>query len=229
MNDTASAALLLLADGRFPSGGHAHSSGVEAACASGAVVDVPMLAAFVRGRLHTTGRVDAAFAAASAFDQLPIAALDAALDARIASPRLRDVSRSLGRQALRAGERVWPHERTRALRASSASGPHQAIAFGVIAAAAGLDPHAAALTVLHGLATTCATAAVRLLGLDPFDVHAMLATFAADLDALAADAVTVARMAAGLGDVDALPAWSGPLVEILAEDHATWEVRLFAS
>ena len=59
------AALLLLADGRFPAGGHAHSGGVEAACASGGITDVASLRSFVRGRLHTAGLVDAAFAASA--------------------------------------------------------------------------------------------------------------------------------------------------------------------
>jgi urease accessory protein len=220
------AALLLLADGRFPAGGHAHSSGVESACASGAVHDVASLTDFVRGRLHTAGRVEAAFAAAAARCVHDVRALDDALDARLASPRLREVSRTLGRQALRVGDRVWPHPRLRELRAATVSrrGPHQAIAYGAIADAAGLDAHAAAITVLHGLTTACATAAVRLLGLDPFEVHAMLATFGDDVDALAAFAVLACD-----GDIESLPAASGPLVEILAEDHATWEVRLFAS
>ena len=60
------ASLLLLADGRFPSGGHAHSNGVEAACATGAIDDVASLGAYVEGRLATAGRVDASFAAAAA-------------------------------------------------------------------------------------------------------------------------------------------------------------------
>jgi urease accessory protein len=219
------AALLLLADGRFPAGGHAHSAGVESACASGAIQDVRSLTDFLAGRLHTVGRVEAAFAAAAACDEHDVASLDAAFEARIASPRLREVSRSLGRQALRAGERVWPHERLQALRAAAPpTGPHQAIAFGVIADAAGIDARGASQIVLHSMATACATAAVRLLGIDPFDVHAMLAGFGADLDALAARAVIEAETA-----IDDLPATSGPLVEILAEDHATWEVRLFAS
>ncbi|MDP9388377.1 MAG: urease accessory protein UreF, partial [Actinomycetota bacterium] len=46
---------LLLADGRFPAGGHAHSAGVEAAVADGRVGDVASLAAFARGRLWTAG------------------------------------------------------------------------------------------------------------------------------------------------------------------------------
>ena len=37
------AALLLLADGRFPAGGHAHSGGVEAAVTHGAVHDTDSL------------------------------------------------------------------------------------------------------------------------------------------------------------------------------------------
>jgi urease accessory protein len=47
---------------------------------------------------------------------------------------------------------------------------------------------------------------------------------ATTIDALAAEAAVVAL--AGLTD---LPAWSAPLSDILAEVHATWEVRLFAS
>ncbi|MFE7620921.1 urease accessory protein UreF, partial [Streptomyces sp. NPDC057496] len=47
------AALLVLADGRFPAGGHAHSGGAEAAVEQGRVRDAGGLAAFCRGRLHT--------------------------------------------------------------------------------------------------------------------------------------------------------------------------------
>ncbi|HWL42641.1 MAG TPA: urease accessory UreF family protein [Ilumatobacter sp.] len=56
-------ALLLLADGRFPAGGHANSAGTESAITHGLVTDVPTLESFLRARLATTGAVDAAFAA----------------------------------------------------------------------------------------------------------------------------------------------------------------------
>lgn len=75
------AALLVLADGRFPAGGHAHSGGAEAAVAAGRVRDAEGLAAFCRGRLHTTGLTSAALAAAAAGGQDPLA-LDEAADAR---------------------------------------------------------------------------------------------------------------------------------------------------
>jgi urease accessory protein len=219
------ATLLLLADGRFPSGGHAHSGGVEAACATGGIVDVPGLASFVRGRLHTAGLVDASFAAASAAGAHAWADLDRAVDARLVSSRLRLASRALGRQALRAGERVWPHPSLLALReASPGAGAHQCVVVGAVATAAELSPRDAALCVLHSLASSSATAAVRLLGLDPFEVHSMLASLTHVVDELADVAVAPCR-----GPLHALPATSSPLVDILAEDHATWEVRLFAS
>jgi urease accessory protein len=142
------AALLLLADGRFPSGGHAHSSGVEAACAAGEIRDVDSLAAFVTARLSTQGLVDAAFAAAAAARPAAWSQLDAALDARTVSPRLRAVSRALGRQLLRAGQRVWPDASLERLRVMNRA-PHQAIAFGAIARAAGLDARDAANCVLR--------------------------------------------------------------------------------
>ena len=48
-------AALFLADGRLPTGGHAHSAGVESAVADGRVVDVGTLGSYLRGRLHTRG------------------------------------------------------------------------------------------------------------------------------------------------------------------------------
>ncbi|MFD9871072.1 urease accessory protein UreF, partial [Streptomyces niveus] len=59
------AALLVLADGRFPAGGHAHSGGAEVAVRAGRLTDARDLASFCRGRLHTTGRSAAALAAAA--------------------------------------------------------------------------------------------------------------------------------------------------------------------
>ena len=53
-----------LADGRFPSGGHAHSAGFEAATAVADLVDPDTFDAFLRGRLATTGATEAALVAA---------------------------------------------------------------------------------------------------------------------------------------------------------------------
>ncbi|MDX2853827.1 urease accessory UreF family protein, partial [Streptomyces sp. PA03-3a] len=95
------AALLLLADGRFPAGGHAHSAGAEAAVTAGRITGPGTLEDFCRGRLHTAGLVAAAVAAAAAAGADPLA-LDEAADARTASPALRQTARRLGRQMMRA-------------------------------------------------------------------------------------------------------------------------------
>ncbi|KJY27668.1 urease accessory protein UreF, partial [Streptomyces katrae] len=73
-----------------------------------------------------------------------------------------------------------------------------------------------------------ATATVRLLGLDPFEASAVLAGLAPDLDAVAARAAEAALLARTEG-TDVLPAASSPLLDIAAEVHADWAVRLFAS
>jgi urease accessory protein len=101
----------------------------------------------------------------------------------------------------------------------------QPVALGAVAAAAGLSPEQAALCSLHHLVGAITTAAVRLIGLDPFDVQAVAARLAPDLEAAAA----VAARAAAVADAADLPASTSLLADILAEHHATWEVRLFAS
>jgi urease accessory protein len=63
-----------------------------------------------------------------------------------------------------------------------------------------------------------------LLSLDPFQVYAVIAALADDCETVAARAVEFAR-----GPVDEFPAASAPLLDLAAEDHAGWEVRLFAS
>ncbi|MBQ0826392.1 urease accessory protein UreF [Streptomyces tagetis] len=244
----------MLADGRFPAGGHAHSGGLEAAVAAGRVRDTDGLEAFLRGRLATTGATTAAFAAAAcaAFDDGTAAdgrgtaadgsgtagggdgtaadgrgrlgALDGEFEARTPSPALRATSRRLGRQMLRAARSVRPHPGLDALAGALPGGWHQPVALGAAARALGLGPGEAASAALHDAATGPATAAVRLLGLDPFAVHAVLAGLVPELDRLAV-------RAAGEADTPAarLPSYGAPLLDIAAELHATWEVRLFAS
>jgi urease accessory protein len=289
--------LLVLADGRLPSGAHAHSGGVEAAVAAGRVHDLATLESFLVGRTATTGVMSAAFAAATchalttsttspvsaavkghaitttgavsaatavkghalsaatggggnvpqrsaapATDPLPAAerarpdaerwdrvrALDDGLDARTASPALRAASRAQGRALLRAVARIWPDVahagEPPTARSRFPAGIHHPTAIGIAAAAAGLGPMEAGLVAVYGGLTGAASAAVRLLGLDPYAVHGLVAALAQECDRVAADA------ALRVDDpVDDLPAGSALLLDIDAEQHATWEVRLFAS
>ncbi|GGQ26934.1 urease accessory protein UreF [Streptomyces roseolilacinus] len=216
-------ALLVLADGRFPAGGHAHSGGAEPAVRAGRIKDAADLERFCRGRLHTTGLTAAALAAAAALGHDP-AALDAAADARTPSPALRAAARRLGRQLMRAARTAWPAAELDALAEAFPRGAHQPVVLGTAARAAGLGPEDAAHCAAYETVSGPATAAVRLLGLDPFQATAVLARLAPDTDDVAARATAAARRG-----VDALPAASAPLLDITAEQHAAWPVRLFAS
>ncbi|MFJ8905756.1 urease accessory protein UreF [Streptomyces sp. NPDC102351] len=221
------AALLVLADGRFPAGGHAHSGGAEAAVHAGRITGAASLEDFCRGRLHTTGRVVAALAASAALGVDP-AALDAAADARTPSPALRTVARRLGRQLLRAARATWPGDELDELARRFPKGAHQPVVLGVAARAAGIGPQDAAHCALYESVGGPATATVRLLGLDPFDATGVLARLAPEADEVAAAAVAAARRVAHEG-TDALPAASAPLLEVYAEAHAARSGRLFAS
>jgi urease accessory protein len=221
----APAALLLLADSRLPTGAHAHSAGVEASAARGDVHDMDSLGVFLDGRLLTTAPVDAAFAAAASVPGAPLSELDHELTIRTPSPRLRSVSRTLGRQLLRMAEQAWPGGPYSTLRSLHVDGPMQPVALGAVAGAAQLSPRDAALCSLHHLVGAVTTAAVRLLGLDPFQVHALAAARGPRLEELADIAASAARDR----PPSELPATTSILGDILAEHHATWEVRLFAS
>ncbi|MDP9452949.1 MAG: urease accessory protein UreF [Actinomycetota bacterium] len=222
------AVALLLADGRFPAGGHAHSGGVEVAVARGRVGDLASLVAFLRGRLATSGLVDAALAAATCHRGraavAPWGELTAEAEARQPSPALRIAWRVQGRALLRAARRAWPGPVLDGLAAAAPDGVPHPVALGAVAAAAGLAPAASAALAAHQAVAGPASAAVRLLGIDPLDVAAAVAGLAGEVDAVAAEATTAAT-----GHLADLPCRAAPLLELGAEDHAAWEVRLFAS
>lgn len=237
---TAVAAVLALADARLPTGAHAHSGGVEQAVDTGVVTDVASLADFLSRRLHTVAPVEAELAAAACHaagyldagaedgvrcGHVTVAArrladLDAEADARIPAPASRAASRAMGRGLARLGCAAWPHSAWAVLPVR----PHHPIALGVAAAAAGLDPRVAAQVAAYLSISGPATAAQRLLSLDPLIVATVTAHLGAAVDAVAKDA---SRRPGG--PLCALTAVSDPWFDLLAETHAHRKDRLFAS
>ncbi len=215
----------MLADARFPNGGHAHSGGLEAAVNAGTVTGVGSLELFLRGRLMTSGVVSAALAAAACVraGTEHWADLDAEADARTPSPAQRGASRRQGRALLRAARAAWPVPWLDDL-AQSTPPPHHPIVLGAAAAAAGAAPPEGALVAAYLTVTGPATAAVRLLALDPIEVAAMIARLASPI--AAAGERGAASAAGPLAD---LPFPSAPALDLLAEAHVRAEVRLFAS
>jgi urease accessory protein len=207
------ATLLTLADSRLPTGGHVHSGGVEEAVTSGVVVDLSTLRAFLRRRIRSHGLVTASVAAAVHKRVLTFEAADRETDARTPSPAARHASRVQGRGLARLARRVWPHTDFSSLGAT----PHLAVAAGAVGAASGITPNETALQVVYTTMTATATAAQRLLALDPADVAVL--TF--ELSELLEDAAGIA--AEGLADL------SDPLLDVLAQRHAERDRPLFVS
>lgn len=212
------AALLLLTDGRFPDGAHAHSHGLEAAVGDGRVHDPRSLAAYIECRLWTAGRLDAAAARLAAGGVDPDA-LDDAWCVRTPSAAARAAARSLGRSLARTASRLVPD---RPIALADRRPPVQAVALGVLAAAIGCDGDEASLASTHGTAATLGAAGLRLLSLDPFDVTAVLHDLRPAVD-------DVARSTIGLDGPDDLPHASSPFAEIDVEHQTTLPTRLFRS
>lgn len=202
---------LLLADARFPAGGHAHSGGVEPAYTTGAVTDLSSLELFLRGRLHTSGITAAGLAAAACDSAASWAVLDAEADARMPSPAQRDASRRQGRALLRAVRAAWPEA---GHLEHLGDAPHHPVVLGAAAAAAGCTPGQAAHIAAYQSIAAPASAAVRLLGLDPIAVSAIVARIVPDIDRIS---------------WEHLPFPAAPNLDLLAEVHTTAEVRLFES
>ena len=137
--------------------------------------------------------------------------LDVEADARTPSPALRAASRQQGRGLVRVGRRAWPSPAWDAL----PDRPHFPLALGVAAAAAGLTPRDAAAAAAYLSVSGPATAAQRLLAMDPLAVAALAARLAPEIDEVAA--------------VDGVPAAADPLLDLLAEVHAARKDRFFAS
>jgi urease accessory protein len=166
--------------------------------------------------------------------------IDAEADARTPSPAQRGASRRQGRALLRAARVAWPEDRGLAgLAASGAAtarapgsganaeyrgGPHHAVVLGAASAAAGCDAADAARIAAYQSVAGPASAAVRLLALDPMRATAVLARLARDIDQIAERAAAAAG-----GPLDQLPCPSAPALDLLAEAHIRAEVRLFES
>jgi urease accessory protein len=231
----ASSVLLLLADQRLPSGGHGHSGGVEQAVSEGLVHDPASLERFLADRVRTVGLVAAGLAAAAATAGVDsIGLLDAEADARTPSPALRAASRAQGRGLLRTVRALWAAPSPGLAWSDLGSRPHHPVVVGCAAAAAGLGAAGGALLAAHLAMSEPATAAQRLLALDPLAVAAVTAALAGTVDAVAAEAVTAAEAAAARPTSEAvgwadLPDATDPRLDALAELHAARSDRLFAS
>lgn len=228
---SASIAALLLADGRLPTGGHAHSAGLEPALAAG--MPSERVPDYLRARLVTVGRVEAAATVLSHRRALEIqrgghapaashsfSRIQAELLARTPSAPLRAASGQLGRGLARLVARLWPQAPAGLALQAITEAPQRPVALGVATALAGTDELQAARTCLYDDAQSVASAALKLLPVDPVDPVAWLLAASSTLEEVAAEATTVTSAAE-------LPATTAPLVEQWSLSHHLTQRRIF--
>lgn len=216
-----SSLFLLLADGRFPGGGYTHSGGLEAAVAESAVFDQATLHAFVEGKLTTAALLDAWFAAeacrigrsASFVGAEPkLRWLHAEYEARVVAAPLRAASQQLARGLRRVATALWTLPPLQ-------GDEYYPVLLGSVAKAAGLRKEQAAQLAVHGVLMGVLTAAPKLFAIDMTDAMAIAAALAPLADDIAIEAASLPLP----------PAVGAPAIDLRAERHASWEVRLFAS
>jgi urease accessory protein len=204
---------LLLADGRFPGGGYAHSGGLEAAVGDGTVQDAASLRSFAQGKLSTTALLDGWFAAAACRGD-DLAELHSEYEARVIAPSLRSASMQLARGLRRVAAPSWSLP-------PKLPSEHYPVLLGAVAHLAGLSPLEAAHLAVHGVLMGALTAAPKLFAIDMTDAIAIAAELAPLADAVAYEAADA--------EASEPPAVGAPVQDLRAHQHASWEVRLFAS
>jgi urease accessory protein len=216
-------AALLLADGRLPTGAHTQSAGVEPAFAHGMRLD--QVPDYVRVRLLTVTEVEAAAAVVARHrwrseltDRISaMSEVDAAWRVRTLSDVLRSASESLGRSYLRTAAAVWPLDE---LSEANDGVWCRAVVLGATAAEAGLSAAELARVVGFEDVQTVVAATLKLQPFDPSVAVAWAARAEPEVERLV-------ERAAGLTQVEQIPAYGAPLIEQWGQQHPYAERRLF--
>lgn len=215
---------LLLGDARTPTGAYAYSSALESAVIAG--LRVEQVYPFMLSRLETTGRLDASSTALAArmravdADVQQYLCLEHAIAARTPSAAQRTASRALGRGLLRFGRGVLFDDPGVAALHALPEPPTRPVALGVISAALGLSPEAAAEICCYDDLQSIASAALKLLPVDPLQASRWVVEAARSVDAIVAEAREIMRPSE-------LPAFGAPATEHWAEQHTMRTRRLF--
>lgn len=215
---------LLLADARLPTGGHAHSAGLEPALEAGlASALVPQ---YLTARLRTVGLVESAATVlahrASRADPSRLSSVHEALLARTPSAPLRTASGLLGRGLFRLAARWAPEHPGVAALAALGRAPMRPVALGVVSAVLDMDESQAARASLYDDAQTVAAAALKLLPVDPAEATGWVLAAAPAIEEMVAQAVTVQ-------DTSQMPALTAPQIEQWSLDHDTRTRRIFVA
>jgi urease accessory protein len=210
-----------LADSAFPTGGFAHSGGLEAARELGLVASPEDVGAFALEALWTAGSFGLPFVTAAHRGEEDFAEIDLRCDAATPGQVANGASRAQGQALLRAAEATLATAAPLAERVRRERLPgHLAPVHGAVLRAAGADLGAAQRMYLFVALRGVLAAAVRLGLLGPFEAQALQAR-------LAADAEEVAQACRGLGLAEA--AHLNPLLDLVQSHQERLYSRMFRS
>ncbi len=215
--------VLQVIDSAFPTGGFAHSSGLEAAVQLGDVRTSSDVDGFLRSHLWNAGASALPFVAAAHDAPGDWPGLDEAFDATLINHVANRASRTQGRAFLSTCERVFSETAlaAMALRAREPASPaHLAPSFGACLRVLGAGRREALALYLYVSLRGVVSAAVRMGALGPLEAQRLQSAHGATLDAVLCacervrteDAATVA-----------------PLLEIMGARHDRLYSRLFQS
>jgi len=210
-----------LADSAFPTGGFAHSFGLEAAWQQGEV-NAGSLALFVCDAIAQAGQGGVPFVLAAHDEPGELGVIDARCDAFLRNPVANRASRVQGRAWLGTIGRSFPRPEVHAF-CDTVRAPmsrHYAPLVGAALRTLGVDRDAAARLFLFGVCRGTLSAAVRLGIVGTTDAQRMLAERADDLDRVLASSVILSIDEA---------AQTSPLADLWQASHDRLYSRLFQS
>jgi len=221
--------LLHFADTSFPTGGYAHSFGLERYCQAGIVRDADGIERFLCAQLEgAAGPCDATAAVGTARaiargDVDGCHQIDLTVDAMKPVREFREGSRQMGRQTLRVSSALTGDERLgaylEAVNAGTAPG-HHAPAFGMAAGIFGWSAEATAASFLYSTTALLVGAALRLLPIGQMTGQRVLWRLHP----------VIARVAREAADRDPADLFTfAPGLDIAGMLHARLETRLFRS
>jgi urease accessory protein len=215
--------VLQIADSAFPTGGFAHSGGLEAAMQHGRARTAEGLDAYVREHLWNVGWASLPFLTAAFDAPGDVWALDAWADATIISHVANRASRTQGRTFLATCAQIFDEPPVLAMASRARTrevSAHLAPVFGASLAALGAARHEAQALHLYVALRGVASAAVRLGVVGPHEAQRLQRRHSRTLDAVLAACENVAPD-------DAATAF--PLLDLMGATHDRLYARLFQS
>jgi urease accessory protein len=210
-----------LADSAFPTGGFAHSGGLEAAWQSGEIPDATALARFVHDVAVQTGRSVLPFLTAAHRRPDKVAALDLACDVFVVNAVANRASRMQGRAFLSTCLRVWPSAALDRLEAHTRDGSgHAAPVIGATLRVLEVDLDTAQRLFLFNSVRGVFAAAVRLGIVGSYQAQRLQHHCMPLVD-------EIVSRCGGLDPSDA--ANTAPIVDLLQAAHDRLYSRLFQS